>query len=180
MARRRAAPLSPDIPSAGAPPGASNPLEPHDAGAARSAPVTTGSVVLDASTALSWVLLDEASELILHLRDLAMEQQDMRLLAPATFPYEVANALWVAVRRGRLAAQQAMRALEAIDAFGIELWHPDPRACIELALNQGIAVYDAAYAVLARDGRHALWTLDRTLARVARGQGFAVAPQDIE
>ena len=68
----------------------------------------SGPCVVDASTALKWVLQEEGSELAAALLD------GRPLYAPALIFTEVANALWSAVRRQRLLAAEAADALDLI------------------------------------------------------------------
>lgn len=134
------------------------------------------SVVVDASVALSWVLPGEASEKTISLRNRAVAEPAMALLVPPTFWYEVANVLWVGVRRQRLERGNAAGVLKTLAAFGFQEWAPDPGLCLALAIDKGIAVYDAAYLQLAMDSRSRLWTLDRLLSRVAATTGVETEP----
>ncbi|MBX6377532.1 MAG: type II toxin-antitoxin system VapC family toxin [Clostridia bacterium] len=132
--------------------------------------------VVDASAALSWVLPGEQSEPMLRLRDRAIVEPAFALLVPPTFWYEVGNVLWVATRRSRLDRAAAIDAFEALQAFALETWEVDARSCLELALNEGLSVYDTAYLQLALLAGSALWTLDRYLADAARAKGVPVEP----
>lgn len=132
--------------------------------------------VVDASAALSWVLPGEQTEQTLHLRDRAAAEPTFALLVPPTFWYEVGNVLWVATRRNRLDRAAGLDALEALHAFAFETWEVEPRRCLELALGEGLSVYDAAYLQLALVAGCALWTLDRCLADAARAKGVPVEP----
>lgn|GEM_PF-3124652 len=49
-------------------------------------------------------------------------------------------------------------------------------SCLELALEQGVSIYDASDLVLALEAQRPLWTLDRTLAMAARARGVPVEP----
>ncbi|WP_337843824.1 type II toxin-antitoxin system VapC family toxin [Thermus sp.] len=67
----------------------------------------------------------------------------MNLLVPSLFPYEVANALWAAVRWGRL---EEGLAHEALRVLGWEVWEVEPAAVLELALSVGLPVYESAFS----------------------------------
>lgn len=123
------------------------------------------SVVVDASVALSWVLPGEDTPDLIALRDRAVDQPGMVLLVPSTFWYEVANALWVAVRRQRLSQEVAEQALGVLRDFFFEEVGPDPGACLNTALQHEISAYDAAYLQVAVDTGSPLWTVDRALIR---------------
>lgn len=135
----------------------------------------TDRVVADASLALAWVLPGEGFDIALRLRNQAIEKP-LVLLCPPTFWYEVANALWVAIRRERLSYDGAHRALNALRDFVFEPHDADAAACLSLSAEYGLAVYDAAYVVLAMDSRAPLWSLDRQMADVASGVGVTVLP----
>jgi predicted nucleic acid-binding protein len=69
-------------------------------------------VVVDASVALSWLLPGEETNKTLLLRDYAVANSDIKLLVPPIFWYEVANVLWVAVKKERIAQSEAMEGLK--------------------------------------------------------------------
>ncbi len=121
------------------------------------------------------MLPGESSDTALGLRNLAIEES-LILLCPPTFWYEVANALWVAVRRERLSYDGAQRALDALRNFVFESHDADAAACLSLATEYRLAVYDAAYIVLAMDSTAPLWTLDGQMAVSARNMGIRVGP----
>lgn len=112
----------------------------------------------------------------MSLRNRAVAEPAMALLVPPTFWYEVANVLWVGVRRQRLERGDAAGILKALAAFGFQEWAPDPGLCLALAIDKGVAVYDAAYVQLAMESRSRLWTLDRLLSRVAATTGVETEP----
>lgn len=132
-------------------------------------------VVLDASVALAWVIPGENSDDALRLRDLALEDR-FSLLCPPTFWYEVANALWVSVRRSRMAYEDAQTALAALQDFMVESCEVDAATCLAVATEYQLAVYDAAYLVAAIDRGIPLWSLDRQLAQAATNVGIVVLP----
>ncbi len=132
--------------------------------------------VVDASAALSWVLPGEGTERALRLRDRAVATPAFALLVPSIFWYEVGNVLWASIRRQRLDRTEGFEALEALQAFAFEVWAVGPRECLELALSEGLSVYDAAYLQLALEAGCPLWTLDRGLADAARARGVPVEP----
>lgn len=135
----------------------------------------TDHAVADASIALAWVLPGEGFDVALRLRSQAIERP-LVLLCPPTFWYEVANALWVAIRRGRLTYDDAHRALNALQDFEFEPHDVYAASCLSLSAEYGLAVYDAAYVVLAMDSRAPLWSLDGQTADVARAVGVTVLP----
>lgn len=134
------------------------------------------SITVDASVALSWVLPGEASIETLALRDRAADEPNPVLLVPPIFWYEIANVLWVAVRRHRLDRTLAGAAIGALLDYGFETWIPDISECMDVAFECGAAVYDASYLQLSRETNSALWTIDRSMSRAAVALGILVEP----
>ncbi len=133
-------------------------------------------VVVDASVALSWILPGEGAVLCLSLRDSAAANPEIRLFVPPNFWYEVANTLWVAVRRERLTQATATAALDTLIEFQFTVWPVEPAVCLALSFQQGLAVYDSAYLSLALKQDLTLWTLDKALAKAAGQLNVAVEP----
>jgi predicted nucleic acid-binding protein len=131
--------------------------------------------VLDASVALSWLIPDEGSGEALALRRIAVRDATV-LAVPPTFWFEVANVLWVSTRRARIGSAAAHAALEALQGFGITTWACSPTACLQVSEATGLAVYDAAYVVVALDGGGTLWTVDRQMRQIAQAMGTRVLP----
>lgn len=106
--------------------------------------------VLDASVALKWVLPEIDSEKAVRLQE-DFENRLHELLAPGTFPVEVAHALTRAERRGLIPPPDALRRFHQI-ARTLPLLHPYfpllPHA-IELSSSERIGVYDCLYVALA-------------------------------
>lgn len=134
--------------------------------------------VIDASVVLSWAFDDEGggySEAV--LRRLRSEEA----VAPSIWPLEVANALAVAERKGRLTPDRSARfvrlvlslpiAIELLDrARGLE-------ATLRLARQRMLSAYDAAYLDLAMRYGMPLATLDGPLLDAARAEGVAWDPR---
>lgn len=135
-----------------------------------------GPVVVDASVALAWVLPGDETERALALRDRAMAAPSLRLLVPPTFWYEVANALWAAVRRRRLGRSAAGDALVSLQDFGVDIWSVAPETCLDLAFHHQVAVYDSAYLALALSVGATLWSLDERLRAAARSSHIGIEP----
>lgn len=100
------------------------------------------------------------------------------LYVPAVWPWEMMNALAVAVRRQRIGQQQAENFLELLAKFDFRIAHaPDiadmPRLSAMAAGHQ-LTAYDAAYLDLAQRLDLPLATLDDDLRRAAVAAGVAV------
>lgn len=129
-------------------------------------------LILDASTALSWIMPGEAAA------DPGGIQQAVATegaLVPSLWPLEVANALLVAQRRKRIDAAFRLAALTDLAALPIEIdaethvraW----REILALAEDHGLSLYDAAYLELALRKGLPLATLDSQLAAASRRLG---------
>ena len=132
--------------------------------------------VVDASVALSWVLPGEDTSRTLLLRDFAVNNNYVELFVPPIFWYEVANVLWVAVKRERITQTEALKALEALLDFQIDVWKADPVDSLAIAFNQNLAVYDSAYLSIAAQHQVTLWTIDIALAHAAQHLNILVEP----
>ena len=132
-------------------------------------------LVVDASVALKWVVTeagsDEAGALLTDMVDGAVT-----LVAPEHLLGEVANGLRKRVAQRALLAADAVAALDAVIALGLELVSGPDRwlRCLRGALAWGVTTYDALYVLLALDLDAELITADARLADAARGQALPV------
>ena len=132
-------------------------------------------LVLDSSIALSWCLPDEA------LPDADEVQRTVATqgaVVAAHWPLEVANALLMAVRRGRIDGDFRDASLRDLAGLPIAL---DPetssrawRDTLRLAETHRLTAYDAAYLELAHRRGLPLATLDADLRAAARALGVGV------
>ncbi|NLA25854.1 MAG: type II toxin-antitoxin system VapC family toxin [Firmicutes bacterium] len=134
------------------------------------------SVVIDASVALSWILPTEGTPSSLTLRDKLVDSAGMDLLVPPHYWYEVANTLWVAVRRERITRAAAIEMLDSLLEFHLIVWPIEAALCLDLSLQLGLAVYDSAYLGLALEQGSTLWTLDHALGEAAVRLSISVEP----
>lgn len=129
--------------------------------------------VVDASAVLPWCFADEATDATNAL--LTSLQTDGEALVPAHWPAEVANALLVAVRRGRISPQDAQQFLEDLDILPIRIDMATQKLVrlqiLPLAEKHGLTIYDAAYLELAVRQAAPLATLDADLRKAARALG---------
>jgi predicted nucleic acid-binding protein len=128
-------------------------------------------LVLDASAVIAWAYDDETG-----LPDSVMDRVGSDSVSvPTHWILEVTNTLVVGERRGRLKAGQRQEILARIQILPIRVdtetsfhgWKRIP----ELAMRYGLTTYDAAYLELALRMDAPLATLDKDLARAARGAG---------
>jgi predicted nucleic acid-binding protein len=137
------------------------------------------SLVVDCSVVLGWLLPDERSPVTARLLD---RVTDEGALVPALWPTELANALLVAERRGRITGEQRSAALDEVADLPIAIDERTAalafsRQASSLAEAHGLTVYDATYLELARRERLPLASLDRALRSAAGRVGVALLPQ---
>ena len=129
--------------------------------------------VLDSSFALAWGLPDESSpEADRFLNGLP---PNAVLWVPSLWWYEIANALLMAERRGRLKEAEALRLLELYRSLPLET---DAAAGPEalwrfrtLGREHGLTAYDASYLELAARRKLTLVSFDKLLVKAARKTG---------
>lgn len=131
--------------------------------------------VPDASATLAWFFEDETSEWTEAL--LTRLKSGDSAIVPKHWPVEVANALLVAVRRGRISTDKTARFLEdllalpiRIDSAGSEITFGPVFAYAE---QYGLTAYDAAYLELAVREGVALATSDNDLRNAAHAVHLA-------
>ena len=125
-------------------------------------------LVVDACVVLKWQLDDEAHVgNAIALRDDYLVAEEIAISAPNLLVYELANAIYNAARRARLAAKLAGEAFENLLACEIDLQGPPTERILALAFELGLSAYDAAYVALAERLGVELWTADRPLYEAA-------------
>ena len=129
--------------------------------------MTVGSLVVDASVAVKWVIPEEGSDRAHALLD-AAARDEAHLLAPDAYVAEVANVLWKRSHlRGDLSNDEAREALDHILGTLPTLVPGAALAgqALELALTFGRSLYDCLYVALALRAGCPLVTADRRLVR---------------
>jgi predicted nucleic acid-binding protein len=132
-------------------------------------------LVLDASVTMAWCFADEGSTFTELVYSRVVEDA---AAVPAVWPFEVANALVTAERRGRLAAAQRLRFTALLRALPLEVAAADPgrtlTEVVDLANALGLTAYDASYVDLALQAGLPLATLDDRLRAAAERAGVAL------
>ncbi len=108
--------------------------------------------VLDASVALAWCFVDETTAETEAILD---RLADDAAIVPPLWEFEVANALLVAERRGRLSEFQTARFVELLARLPIhvDMTSSDMAKLLALGRQHELSAYDSSYLVLAeRDG----------------------------
>lgn len=131
--------------------------------------------VLDASMTLSWAFENEATP---FTDEVLTRLKQTSALAPALWPFEVANVLATAERKGRLQPAQQAEFLEWLRQLPVAIEHrPATWLCqqiLPLTRAYRLSAYDAAYLELARREGLPLATLDGDLQSAARAHGVAL------
>ena len=117
------------------------------------------SLVIDASVAVKWVVLEPG-----HVEAVALVK-GRSLIAPDIVLVETANVLWRKVRMGTLETRQALEGLEFIgQAFERIVPATDLVArALQLALELDHPVYDCLYLACAEPDRLEILTADERL-----------------
>jgi predicted nucleic acid-binding protein len=133
----------------------------------------TNAFVADASVAIGWVHPAQAMPRTYAMLD-AIER-GATLEVPALWPLEVANALLVLVRRGKLTNEERETALGWLRGLRVRIDHEAASLALarlsELAVQHQLSVYDAAYLELAQRRRLVLGCNDGPLRKAARRAG---------
>lgn len=130
------------------------------------------SFVIDASVALAWCFADEVSP----VADAALDRlANEEALVPSIWPFEVANGLRTAERRGRLDLADLARIRELLISLPIQVEAIDLGVALgdvsDLARSLNLTAYDAAYLALAARRGVALATIDESLKRACNTAG---------
>jgi predicted nucleic acid-binding protein len=127
-------------------------------------------VVVDASVALKWLVVEDDSRAALLIR------AEHDVAAPDFLLIECRNALLSKVRRGELTRQQAEAAENSLDeiALGIVLLPSTSvlRDAFMIALNLGEPIYDCIYLAAALSTNRKLVTADERFAVKASRSRF--------
>ena len=130
-------------------------------------------IVLDSSFAMALVMPDEAQPPA--LAEAVAEVLADELAAPFIWPLEIANAVRVNLRRGRLAPDEAPGLFERIASLRVDVIgapHTVPQRHFDAAQEHGLTPYDALYLTMATQFSAALATRDRALAAAAARAGI--------
>jgi predicted nucleic acid-binding protein len=119
-------------------------------------------VVVDASVAVKWVLVESLSDRAERLYEDCFQAQRPPM-APALLPNEVINAIYRQLHRGGLAERDADAAVARFARLSVWLLAPSglPEDAYAFAKRHQLgAIYDALYVVLAQRLGAELWTDD--------------------
>jgi predicted nucleic acid-binding protein len=121
--------------------------------------------VLDATVALKWQFEDEevTSAAMALLEDFIEDK--IELITPTLFPYEILNAINVAISRKRIEEEAGYRAINYITSLRIKLSSFDDLIgpTFYMARHYRLSPYDCAYITLAEKEKCDFFTGDRKL-----------------
>lgn len=129
----------------------------------------SGTVVVDASVAVKWLVKEEDVESALRLLQGASE-----IRAPKLILGEVANAVWKKVRRKEISADTGVEALEFLAGYIAILFDTDDLlgAALRMACALDHPIYDCLYVESARRLDLPLVTADARLIRKLAGSTY--------
>ena len=117
--------------------------------------------VVDSSAAFKWVVAERDSDKAIQLRE-EYRNGDHELFAPDIFPAEIANALLVAERRGRINPGEFARLLADLltTTPRLEATIPFFPVAVSIVTSFHVSIYDALYVALAQQEQCELVTDD--------------------
>ena len=119
-------------------------------------------IVIDASAILA-VLANEPER-----NRLISMTTGTQLVAPASLPWEIGNALSAMIKRRRITVDQAQETVTAFHRISIRMVDVNLSRALALASRFGMYAYDAYFLECAQSMHLPLLTLDRELAAAAR------------
>ena len=133
------------------------------------------SLVLDSSVAVAWVLGEEP---VGRVASLIQRVVDAGAVIPSLWRLEVANALLMSTRRGRMTPDLRTAVISDLERLNLAIDAQTDRqawsATLRLADRHGLTLYDAAYLELADRRGLPLATLDGDLIKAAETAGVAI------
>ena len=133
----------------------------------------TTAIVIDASMAMSWCFLDEATPATRKLFDGMVEAS---AVVPAWWYIEITNVLYLAEKSRRIPAHRVVEFIATIDDLRVEIDHEGPQRAfshiLPLCRAHGLTSYDAIYLDLAQLRKLPLGTLDEPLRKAAKKMGI--------
>lgn len=123
-------------------------------------------LVIDASFVLSFLLPDEQTAFVLKtFKD--YHAGDIKLISSPLLPFEVLNGLKAAYLRKRLTTALVTELADTFFNLRIAEKAVDHKLALRESLKHNISYYDAAYLALAKSQHLPLYTLDKTLQKLA-------------
>jgi predicted nucleic acid-binding protein len=129
--------------------------------------------VVDPSVAVAWVHPAQATDETVAMLEAVADGAALEV--PALWSMEVANALLVLVRRGKLQDEERQTALGWLQGLPLRIDHDAAALALsrlsELADTYDVSIYDAAYLELAQRTKLAFACKDAGLRKAAKRAG---------
>jgi predicted nucleic acid-binding protein len=133
--------------------------------------------VIDISVALAWCFDDEATDATCALLD---RFEDERAEVPSLWHLELANALAIGERKGRITPARVSEFIALIDGLPIVIDERTPNVALssvlELSRRKQLSAYNASYLELAMRRGVPPATKDSDLARAANHMRVTLLP----
>lgn len=120
-------------------------------------------IVIDASVALKWFVIEPDTDKALQLRDQLETQYNP--IVPSLFYYEISNLLRYKKEFGINDVQQVLDALDKFQFKFEEFRGEFAKKSINIAYMYGITVYDASYVALSDLANTVLITADEKMCK---------------
>lgn len=124
--------------------------------------------VVDASVIIAVIANEPEKERLVEIT------KGVDLLAPASVHWEIGNAFSAMIKRGRVALENAQKAIGIYKQIPIRFAEVELEETLEIVSEFGIYAYDAYLVRCAVKYQSELLTLDRRLAQVAQEMNIAV------
>jgi predicted nucleic acid-binding protein len=125
-------------------------------------------IVVDTSVVIAVIANESVKETLVELTTGA------DLIAPHSVHWEIGNALSAMLRRGRIAVEQAIKAVQVYRQIPLRFVDVELQETLRIADAQGIYAYDAYLIRCAERYKAPLISLDRNLIVAAREMGARV------
>jgi len=131
--------------------------------------------VVDNSVVLSWVFEDEHNKKSKKiLKDISIRQA----YVPSLWSYELANALFIAERKGRIKEADSRVFIDSLKNLPISIekntYENITKDILSISREHQITVYDASYVELAMRKNLGIFSFDKLLNKVCQKVGVKV------
>jgi len=125
--------------------------------------------VLDCSVTMAWLFEDETTT---ETEVLLQKLETLSAIVPSIWPHEVANVLAISIRKKRIEPMQASSFIDSLSALSIHVDDSTTQrplhSVFNLAMQEGLTIYDAAYLELAIRENIPFATRDQDLIKASK------------
>ena len=130
-------------------------------------------IVVDTSVIIAVIANEPQREVLIE------RTRGANLLAPPSVHWEIGNAFSAMLRRKRVTLAEVLKAVEVYRRIPIRYAEVELEEALKVAGEAGIYAYDAYLIRCAQKYGAPLLTLDKELARVAKGMGVEVVELEV-